>query len=104
LEWRLHRERYAKSALIDLLGVDAAFDRWHDRLLAHRQAAFDHLVGRWRDLFNASVDVLPCHLTSTCFEANPPSREATSAASLLVRLPQRLLIWAMDRGMPTCGA
>jgi hypothetical protein len=26
--------------------------RCHDRLLAHKQAVFDHLVGRWRDLFN----------------------------------------------------
>jgi len=27
-------------------------------LLTHRQAVFDHLVGRWRDLFNISYDVL----------------------------------------------
>jgi len=29
-----------------------------DRLLAHKEALFDHLVNRWRDLFNASFDVL----------------------------------------------
>jgi hypothetical protein len=27
-------------------------------LLVHKQAVFDHLVGRWRDLFNISYDVL----------------------------------------------
>src|SRR5262249_25169471 len=32
--------------------------RCHDRLLGHKQAVFDHLVGRWRDLFNISYDVL----------------------------------------------
>ncbi len=52
-EWRLHREWYGCSALADLLGADAALAdshklyRCHDRLLAHKQAVFDHLVGRW---------------------------------------------------------
>src|SRR5271168_3629116 len=32
--------------------------RCHDRLLVHKQAVFDHLTGRWRDLFNISYDVL----------------------------------------------
>jgi len=36
---------------------------------------FDHLVGRWRDLFNVSFDVLLYDLTSTYFEANPPFPE-----------------------------
>ena len=77
-EWRLHREWYGRSALADLLGADAALAdshtlyRCHDRLLEHKQALFDHLVGRWRDLFNASFDVLLYDLTSTYFEANPP--------------------------------
>jgi hypothetical protein len=77
-EWRLHREWYGRSALADLLGADAALAdshklyRCHDRLLAHKQALFDHLVGRWRDLFNASFDVLLYDLTSTYFEAEPP--------------------------------
>ena len=77
-EWRLHREWYGCSALADLLGADAALAdshklyRCHDRLLAHKQAVFDHLVGRWRDLFNASFDVLLYDLTSTYFEAEPP--------------------------------
>jgi transposase len=44
-------------------------------LLAHKQALFDHLVSRWRDLFNVSFDVLLYDLTSTYFEANPPFPE-----------------------------
>jgi len=80
-EWRLHREWYGRSALADLLGADAALAdphtlyRCHDRLLEHKQALFDHLVGRWRDLFNVSFDVLLYDLTSTYFEANPPFGE-----------------------------
>src|ERR1700680_3408600 len=45
--------------------------RCHDRLLGHKQSVFDHLVGRWRDLFNISYDVLLYDLTSTYFEADP---------------------------------
>jgi len=77
-EWRVHREWYGRSALADLLEADAALAdshklyRCHDLLLAHKQALFDHLVGRWRDLFNASFDVLLYDLTSTYFEAEPP--------------------------------
>jgi transposase len=47
----------------------------HDRLLMHKQAVFDHLVGRWRDLFNISYDVLLYDLTSTYLEADPPFPE-----------------------------
>jgi transposase len=81
-EWRLHRTWYERSALADLLGADAGLAdihtlyRCHDRLLQHKQAVFDHLVGRWRDLFNASFDVLLYDLTSTYFEAAPPFPEA----------------------------
>jgi hypothetical protein len=80
-EWRLHREWFRRSALSDLLGEDAGLAeihklyRCHDRLLAHKQAVFDHLVGRWRDLFNISYDVLLYDLTSTYFEADPPFPE-----------------------------
>jgi transposase len=42
----------------------------HDLLLAHKQALFTHLTERWRDLFNASSDVLLYDLTSTYFEVN----------------------------------
>src|ERR1700752_132921 len=77
-EWRLHREWFERSAMADLLGEDLGLAeihklyRCHDRLLEHKQALFDHLVGRWRDLFNISFDVLLYDLTSTYFEANPP--------------------------------
>src|SRR5262249_59188980 len=80
-EWRLHREWFQRSALADLLGEDAGLAeihklyRCHDRLLGHKQAVFDHLVGRWRDLFNISYDVLLYDLTSTYFEADPPFPE-----------------------------
>jgi hypothetical protein len=78
-EWRLHRHWFERSALGDLLGADAALAdihtlyACHDRLLEHKEALFDHLVGRWRDLFNASFDVLLYDLTSTYFESDPPA-------------------------------
>src|SRR3989475_10868588 len=80
-EWRLHREWFERSAMADLLGEDLGLAeihklyRCHDRLLEHKQALFDHLVGRWRDLFNISFDVLLYDLTSTYFEADPPFPE-----------------------------
>ena len=80
-EWRLHREWFERSALADLLGADIALAdihklyACHDRLLAHKGALFEHLVARWRDLFNASFDVLLYDLTSTYFEADPPFPE-----------------------------
>jgi transposase len=80
-EWRLSRHWYDQSALADLLDADGSLCdihtlyRCHDRLLAHKQALFDHLVERWRDLFNVSFDVLLYDLTSTYFEANPPFPE-----------------------------
>jgi hypothetical protein len=80
-EWRLHRHWFERSAMADLLGEDPGLAeihklyRCHDRLLEHKKALFDHLVGRWRDLFNASLDVLLYDLTSTYFEADPPFPE-----------------------------
>src|SRR5271166_4002879 len=80
-EWRLHREWFERTALADLLGADFGLAeihklyRCHDRLIEHKEALFDHLVGRWRDLFNASFDVLLYDLTSTYFEADPPFPE-----------------------------
>src|ERR1700687_4058846 len=80
-EWRLHRHWFERSALGDLLGADAALAdihtlyACHDRLLEHKRAVFDHLVGRWRDLFNVSFDVLLYDLTSTYFESDPPLDE-----------------------------
>jgi transposase len=80
-EWRLHREWFDRSALSDLLGVDRsaadihALYACHDRLLEHKRTLFDHLICRWRDLFNASFDVLLYDLTSTYFECDPPQEE-----------------------------
>ena len=80
-EWRLHREWFGRTALADLLGADFSLAEshklyaCHDLLLEHKQALFDHLVGRWRDLFNASFEVLLYDLTSTYFESNPPQDE-----------------------------
>ena len=56
-EWRLHREWFERTALADLLGADFGLAeihklyRRHDRLLERKQALFDHLTSRWRDLF-----------------------------------------------------
>ena len=64
-----------------MLGADSALAEihtlyaCHDRLLEHKSALFDHLVGRWRDLFNVSFDVLLYDLTSTYFESDPPLAE-----------------------------
>src|SRR5881628_3568955 len=80
-EWRLHRQWFGSCALGDLLGADFSLAEshklyaCHDLLLEHKQALFDHLVGRWRDLFNASFEVLLYDLTSTYFESEPPRAE-----------------------------
>ena len=75
-EWRLHRQWFLDSAMADLLGADFGLAEahklyaCHDKLLAHKQALFSHLTQRWRDLFNASFDVLLYDLTSPYFEVN----------------------------------
>ena len=90
-KWRLHREWFERSALADLLGSDCRVAEihklyaCHDRLLAHKQALFDHLHGRWRDLFNANFDVLLYDLASTYFEADPPFPEGGQAPLWLFR-------------------
>ena len=81
-EWRLHREWFGRTALADLLGGDGSLAdihklyACHDLLLEHKAEVFEHLVDRWRDLFNASFDVLLYDLTSTYFESEPPADEA----------------------------
>ena len=61
------------AALADLMAADTYLAdihklyECHDRLLEHKFAVFDHLVARWRDLFNVSFDVLLYDLTSTYF-------------------------------------
>ena len=80
-EWRLHREWYGRTGLADLLGADESLADphvlygCHDKLLEHQEALFSHLVDRWRDLFNASFEVLLYDLTSTYFESDPPLDE-----------------------------
>src|SRR5438552_17179459 len=64
--------------MADLLGEDFSLAESHklneclDLLLAHKQALFDHLTARWKDLFNAKFDVLLYDLTSTYCESDPP--------------------------------
>jgi hypothetical protein len=50
--------------------------RSHDRLLTHKQAVFDHLVGRWRDLFSISYDVLLYDLGEPCVLAQQVGQSA----------------------------
>jgi transposase len=77
-EWKLHRQWFQTTAMADLLGEDFGLAETHklyqclDLLVAHKQALFDHLSGRWKDLFNAKFDVLLYDLTSTYFESDPP--------------------------------
>src|SRR6058998_1766273 len=77
-EWKLHRQWFEATAMADLLGEDFGLAETHklyqclDLLLAHKQALFDHLTGRWQDLFNAQFDVLLYDLTSTYCESDPP--------------------------------
>jgi transposase len=77
-EWRLHRQWFGQSALGDLLSADASLAdphklyACHDLLLEHKQALFNHLTERWRDLFNLSFEILLYDLTSTYFESEPP--------------------------------
>ncbi len=80
-EWRLYRHWFEHSALADLLGVDLELAdihklyECHDRLLTHKRELFNHLTGRWKDLFNARFEVLLYDLTSTYFESDPPFPE-----------------------------
>jgi len=80
-EWRLHRQWWASTALDELLGLplpvldkDCLY-RTLDKLLPHRDALFQHLRGRWQDLFGVTFDVLLYDLTSTYFESDPPFPE-----------------------------
>src|SRR5262249_17338659 len=98
-EWRLHREWFQRSALADLLGEDAELAeihklyRCHDRLLVHKQAVFDHLVGRWCDLFNLSYDGLLYDLTSTNFRSRSTvSGRRQAALRVFARSPTGLQI------------
>lgn len=80
-EWRLHRHWFARSAMGELLGEDFALVakdnlyRCLDKLVAHKEALFRFLCGRWEDLFGVKFDVLLYDLTSTYFESDPPCGE-----------------------------
>jgi transposase len=73
-EFRVHRQWFLRSAMDELLNVDFAIaskDRLYrclDRLLIHKDALCQHLTQRWKNLFNATFDVLLYDLTSTYFE------------------------------------
>ena len=75
-EWRCHRLWYERSAMGDLLGegfIWGGKDQLYgvlDRLLQHRDELFQHLQGRWRDLFGTKLEVLLYDLTSTYFEGD----------------------------------
>src|SRR5690606_8910607 len=77
-EWRLHRHWFETTAMGDLLGEDCALTeihklyRCHDYILAHKEKLFQHLQRQWKDLFNASFEILLYDLTSTYFESDPP--------------------------------
>jgi transposase len=81
-EWRLHRHWFDHTAIADLLGGDFSLAEihrlydCHDKILQHKRALFDHLAGRWRDLFDAQYEVLLYDLTSTYFESDPPENPA----------------------------
>jgi len=81
-EWRLHRHWFDHTAIADLLGGDFSLAEihrlyeCHDKILKHKRALFEHLTGRWRDLFDAQYEVLLYDLTSTYFESDPPENPA----------------------------
>jgi transposase len=76
-EWRLHRQWFQNSAMADLLEEDFGLAqkdnlyRCLDKVLEHRPALFQHLRGRWQDLFGVRLEVLLYDLTSTYFESEP---------------------------------
>ena len=75
-EWALHRSGFLDSAMDELLGWDFAVaekDRLYrclDRVLPHKEELCQHLVQRWKTLFDASFDVLLYDLSSTYFEGS----------------------------------
>jgi transposase len=87
-EFHLHREWFDHSAMDVLLGTDFAVagkDRLYrclDRVLEHKPALFQHLQQRWKNLFDASFDVLLYDLTSTYVEGeaelNPKAKRGYS--------------------------
>jgi len=75
-EFAVHRHWFLASAMDELLDCDFAVaekDRLYrclDRVAAHKDALCQHLVGQWRTLFDARLDILLYDLTSTYFEGS----------------------------------
>ncbi len=73
-ELYVHEKWFPQTAMGLLLDGDdqlAAKDRLYrclDRIVPHKAALEQHLAARWKDLFNASFDLLLYDLTSTYFE------------------------------------
>jgi len=72
----VHEKWFPQTAMAVLLDCDFAVaekDRLYrclDRLAEHKAALEAHLAARWKDLFNASFDVVLYDLTSTYFEGS----------------------------------
>jgi hypothetical protein len=73
-EFAVHRRWFVNSAMDELLECDFAVaqkDRLYrclDRILDHKENLCQHLVERWKTLFDARFDILLYDLTSTYFE------------------------------------
>src|SRR6266705_1885207 len=116
-EWRLHREWFQRSALADLLGEDAGVAethklyRCHDRLLVHKQAVFDHLVGRSRDHRPDCVQIVIALVVTPeglplAYEVLPGNTsDKMTLRGFLERIERQYgkarRVWLMDRGVPT---
>ena len=76
-EWKLHRGWFGNSAMADLFArrfwpgrgvrINCCTPAMTDCSATQGRVVLAHLVGRWRDLFNACFDVLLYDLTSTYF-------------------------------------
>jgi transposase len=75
-EFAVHRRWFVDSAMDELLECEfevAEKDRLYrclDRIVKHKDALCQHLVGRWKTLFDARFDILLYDLTSTYFEGS----------------------------------
>ena len=75
-EFAIHRRWFLDSAMDELLECEfevAQKDRLYrclDRIVQHKDALCQHLIGRWKTLFDARLDILLYDLTSTYFEGS----------------------------------
>ncbi len=96
----MRREWFQRTALADLRGAGLGLPessnlyRSHNRHIAHMRAVFDYVVGRWRDMFDASFDVLLYDLVSVYLEADPRFPKADG---------QRMLA-TVSYGVSSCAA